>query len=154
MRRVMAGTLALGVLLSVNSATVDAADPPAVMIDLGPVVPTPEPTPEPATRKRLVTTITVQNIAGGESVMSFEATDVADKGDGKFQTLAAARYSLKEEEPKLKTLRDRIILQVRALERDLLEYAEVSGPPKERRPLIPRSGGEEEGFDVYEDATE
>ncbi len=130
-------------MLAVSVVGAGASDPPAVMLDLGPVVPTPAPTPEEATRRRLITTITVQNVAHGDSVISFEATDVADKGKDKFQTMAAARYSLTEAPPKLKALRSKIIAEIRDLERDLLEYAEIAGPPKDRPPVLsaPSDGG-------------
>jgi hypothetical protein len=111
--------------------------PPPVMLELGPVVPTPAPTPVAASKKRLITTITVQNSAEGESVISFEATDVADQGDGKIRTLASKNYSLAEEDPKLRDLTGKIVRQIRDLERDMLSYAERAGPPKERAPIGP-----------------
>ena len=129
--------LALG-LLMVSAAKVG---PPPVMLDLGPVVPTPAPTPKQAEKKRLITVITVQNTAAGESVISFEATDVADEGKGKTHIIASKTYSLAEENPELKESRQRIVEQVRDLERDLLQYAEKAGPPKERAPIGPGQSG-------------
>ena len=129
--------LALG-LLMVSAAKVG---PPPVMLDLGPVVPTPAPTPKQAEKKQLITVITVQNTAAGESVISFEATDVADEGKGKTHIIASKTYSLVEENPELKESRQRIVEQVRDLERDLLQYAEKAGPPKERAPIGPGESG-------------
>jgi len=131
----------IGLALGVVMVTASKMGPPPVVLDLGPVRPTPAPTAKPATKKRLITTITVQNSPEGESVVSFEATDVADEGEGKFQTLAAKSYSLAEEKPELKELRDRIMRRIRGLERDMLEYAALAGPPKERPPVGPDSAG-------------
>jgi hypothetical protein len=125
--------LALGVVM-VSAAKVG---PPPVMLDLGPVVPTPVPSPKSAEKKRLITTITVQNSPEGESIVSFEATDVADEGKSKFRTLASKTYSLAEEKPELKHLRERILQDLRGIEREMLDFAERSGPPKERAPLQP-----------------
>lgn len=115
--------------------------PPPVILDLGPVQPTPAPTPKEAERKRLITTITVQNTAAGESVVSFEATDFADERKGKTRTIAAKSYSLAEEKPELNELRGRIMEHVRDLEREMLLYVEKAGPPKERAPISPAGPG-------------
>jgi hypothetical protein len=120
-----------------TAAATTKLKPPPVILDLGPVTPTPAPTPEAAEHQRLITTITVQNSADGESVVSFEATDVADKGHGKTYTIASKTYSLAEEKPKLKALRERILRQVRVLERQMLEYAQKAGPPKPPERLNP-----------------
>jgi hypothetical protein len=113
--------------------------PPPVVLDLGPLQPTPVPTPLHADKKRLITTITIQNSEKGESVMWFEATDFADEGKDKTRTLASKRYSVTEaeEKPELKPLADKIMQQVRALEHDMLEFVEKSGPPKPRAPMEP-----------------
>ncbi|MFI5395927.1 MAG: hypothetical protein ACHQ9S_10380 [Candidatus Binatia bacterium] len=130
--------LALG-MVAVSAAKVG---PPPVILDLGPVAATPAPTPKSAEKKRLITTITVQNSPEGESRISFEATDIADEGKSKARTLALKTYSLAEEKPELNALRSRIVDQIRSLERDMLDYAERAGPPKERAPLSPgQSGG-------------
>jgi hypothetical protein len=131
----------IGLALGVVMVTATKMGPPPVVLDLGPVVPTPVPTAKAATKKRLITTITVQNAAEGESVVSFEATDVADEGQGKFRTLASKSYSLAEEEPELKELTDRIMQRIRVLERDMLEYVAQAGPPKERPPVGPGPAG-------------
>jgi hypothetical protein len=128
--------LALGVIM-VSTAKVGT---PPVILDIGPVVATPAPTPKSAERKRLITTITVQNSPEGESVISFEATDFADEGQGKLRTIASKTYSFAEEKPELRELSEQIIGQLRHLERDLLEFAERAGPPKERAPVGPGGG--------------
>jgi hypothetical protein len=123
--------LATGIVMVVGSKF----EPPPVVLDLGPVQPTPAATPKPAEKKRLITTITVQNSAEGETVVSFEATDVADEGSGKFRVTASKNYSFADQKPELKPLSNKVVQQVRNLERDLLEYAERAGPPKERPPI-------------------
>lgn len=125
----------MGLALAVVMASTAKVGPPPVILDLGPLVATPAPTPKSGERKRLITTVTVQNSPEGESVISFEATDFADEGQGKVHTLAAKTYSLAEEQPEVSELRDRIMEQLRHLERDMLEFAERAGPPKERAPL-------------------
>jgi hypothetical protein len=127
----------IGVLVGMAVIAAAKLETPPVILELGPVLPTPAPSPKPAERKRLISVITVQNAADGESVVSFEASDVADEGDGKFRPLASKTYSLAEEDPKGRQLRAKILAQVRALERDMLEYAQIAGPPKERAPLGP-----------------
>lgn len=129
--------LALGVVM-VSTAKIGA---PPVILDLGPVVATPAPTPKSAERKRLITTITVQNSPGGESVVSFEATDLADEGQGKLRTIASKTYSFAEQKPELRELSEQIIGQLRHMERDMLEFAERAGPPKERPPIGPGGAG-------------
>jgi hypothetical protein len=136
----MQWTAWIGLAAGMAMVTASKIGPPPVILDLGPVVPTPVPTAKAGEKKRLITVITVQNSAEGESVVSFEATDVADEGKEKVRTLASKSYSLAEEKPELKDLRDRIVERVRALERDMLDYAEKAGPPKERAPLMPGAG--------------
>jgi hypothetical protein len=133
MRRLV---LIAAVLMTCITAMAASTDPPAVMLDLGPVVATPAPTPEAATRKRLITTLTVQNAAGSDSQVSFECTDVAEQDKGKYRTLAAARYSLSDDSPKLKEVHARIISKIRDLERDLLDFAKIAGPPKDRQSVF------------------
>ena len=80
------------VALGMVTATAGKVGPPPVILDLGPVMPTPAPTPKAAQKKRLITTITVQNTAEGETVVTFEATDVADfahEADGRDKRDAA-----------------------------------------------------------------
>ena len=129
--------LALGVVM-VSAAKVHS---PPVVQDLGRIVPPPAPTAKSAQKKRLITTITVQNSAEGESVVSFEATDLADEGQGKLRTVASKTYSLADEKPELKELGGHIMERIRGLEREMLEYVERAGPPKERPPVGPGTGG-------------
>jgi len=137
----MQWTAWIGLAAGVVMVTTSKLRPPPVVLDLGPVVPTPVPTAKAAEKKRLITTITVQNTAEGDSVVSFEASDVADEGKEKVRPLASKSYSLAEEKPELKDLRERIMGQLRAVERDMLEYVEKAGPPKERAPMLPSGGG-------------
>lgn len=130
--------LAVGVLMVSGTKM----GPPPVVIELGPVVATPAATPKPAAKKRLITTLTVQNTVTGETVISFEASEFADEGNGKTHVLASKTYSLLEEKSELKGSRDKIMQQVRGLERELLRYAEQAGPPKARAPIgSPQQGG-------------
>ena len=133
----MQWTVWMGLALGVVAVTGGKMGSPPVMLDLGPVMPTPAPTAKSVVKKRLITTITVQNSPEGESVVSFEATDVADEGKSRLRTMASKRYSLAEEKPELKERQERIVREVRDLERALLEYVELAGPPKERPPLEP-----------------
>lgn len=126
--------LTLGVVM-VSAAKMGG--PPPVVLDLGPLKATPAPTPQRAEKKRLITTITVQNTIEGETLLSFEASDVADEGYGKTHPLATKRYSLAEEKPELKEAREKILHQVRELEREMLKFVDIAGPPKERIPLAP-----------------
>ena len=131
--------IAIGIVMVVGSKL----GPPPVILDLGPVVPTPAATPKAAEKKRLITTITMQNNVEGESLLSFEATDVADEGDKKSHVIASKTYSFADQKPELKELSDQIIAQIRKVERDMLDYAERAGPPKERAPVS--SGGSASG---------
>ncbi|MBI3784289.1 MAG: hypothetical protein HY270_12910 [Deltaproteobacteria bacterium] len=124
-------SMALGIVAVIGTKI----SPPPVILDLGPVVPTPVPTAKQAVKKRLITTITVQNNEEGESIISFEAADFADEGEGKIKMMASKRYTLAEEKKQDPELRDKILRQVRDLERDMLTYAEKVGPPKARAPL-------------------
>jgi hypothetical protein len=133
----MQWTAWIGIAAGVLLAATPKAGPPPVILELGPVVPTPAPTAKAAARKRLITTITVQNSAEGETVASFEATDVADEGKDRVRRLASQSYSLSEDKPELQELRERIMRQIRDLEREMLRYVEKAGPPKERAPMIP-----------------
>lgn len=128
----------MGVVLGVALTTASVGSGP-VILDLGPVEPTPAPTPRDANRKRLVSTITVQNGADGQSVISFEVSDMSVENSERQRLIAAETYAFSEDELKkargAKPLAERIVRQIRALERDMLEYAEMVGPPKERAPL-------------------
>lgn len=141
----MRGALVLVVLLGGFGVAFAGpkSEPPPVILDLGPLKPTPAPTPEAATRRRLITSITVQNSPDGETIVSFEATDVADEGKDKVRTIATERYSLADEKPKLKPMSKKILRQIRVLETEMLDYVQVAGPPKERPPVLsqPETGG-------------
>jgi hypothetical protein len=127
-----------GVLAFVATAALAAdVEPPPIILDLGPLKPTPAPTPKRADKKRLITTVTVKNSPDGDTVVSFEATDVADEGDKRFRTLASKNYAIAEAEEKvdLRPRADRILRLVRDLEREMLDFVEQSGPPIERPPI-------------------
>ena len=129
--------VALGVVLAATPTirTTPKAGPPPVILELGPIVPTPAPTAKQAVRKRLITVITVQNNPNGESVVSFEASDIADEGKDRTHSLASKTYSLADENPALNELKQSILKEIRNLERELLKFADKAGPPKERAPL-------------------
>ena len=125
----------IGLALGVVMAATPKPGPPPVILELGPVVPSPAPTPKSEQRKRLITVITIQNSAKGETVASFEASDIADEGKDRTRTMASKTYSLADDNPELNELRERIMHQIRDLEREMLKFAEKAGPPKERAPL-------------------
>jgi hypothetical protein len=132
MRRVfIAVVLALTGLLCVAVADQE----PPIVLRLGPVVPTPAPSPEPAERIRLITSFTVQNKPDGQSIISFEASEFAELENKNFRTLAASQYSLLEAKKELLPLRDEIVRKIRDLEKDILAYVEKAGPPKAREPV-------------------
>jgi hypothetical protein len=131
--------LSAAVLTLVVAVTAYArqADPPPVILDLGPLKPTPAPTPKKADKIRLISTVTVKNSPDGDTVVSFEATDFADEGEEKFRILATKDYAVTEaeEKPALKPSADRIMQLVRELEREMLHFVEASGAPVERPPI-------------------
>lgn len=103
----------------------------AVIERLGQVQPTPAPSPEPEERIRLISSFTVQNKPDGESIVSFEAADYGEGENQKFRIIAIEQYSLIEPKPQARELRDEIVRKLRDLERDLLAFVEVTGPPRE-----------------------
>ncbi len=133
----MQWTAWIGLALGVVMVATPKPGPPPVILDLGPVVPTPAPTPKFAQRKRLVTVITVQNSPKGDTAGTFEVTDFADEGKDRTRTLASKTYSLSEDNPDVSELKERIFREIRELERDMLKYAEKAGPPRERAPIEP-----------------
>ena len=137
----MTWTTWIAVAAALVTITGTKVNPPPVVLELGPVVPTPAPTPKDARRKRLITVITVQNSVEGETIVSFEASDVADDGHGKTRTLASKSYSLAEMKPETKAVGQRILERLRDLERDMLDFAKRDGPPKERAPIGASGGG-------------
>ena len=114
------------------------AGPPPVIHDLGQVNPTPVPTEKTYRKMRLITSLTVQNSPEGETVVTFEASDVAKNKDGKFRNLASQRYSLGEVKKQHAAQRDVIITDLRTLEEAILKYVEAVGGPRDR----PDKGGE------------
>ncbi len=148
-------TLGLAVGGMLMAAVALAKQPPPMIRELGPVQPTPAPSPQAEQRIRLISSLTVQNRPDGPSVISFEATDFgkgraakpkgsepassgkASKPDkDKYRVLATDLYTTVEPKNKrAQELADAIVRQIRALELDLLEYVEVTGPPRERQPL-------------------
>ena len=121
-----------------------AKQPGPVIQELGPVVPTPQPSPKREDHIRMISSFTLGNKPDGESVISFEATDfgVAGVGDEKkYRTIASEQYSLIEPKPAARQLRDEIMRKIRDLESDMLRYVELAGPPRVREPLTNPSGG-------------
>lgn len=141
LRRLLGALSALAVALWAASSAAGPGAPPPVVLELGPVVPSPAPTPRPADRKRIISVLTVQNSPTGESVITFEASDFTETPGGITRPLASRKYSLLDDDPKGRELRAKILRDIRALERDLLEYVEIAGPPKERAPLGPAELG-------------
>jgi len=131
--------LSVALLFAIGAAAASArqADPPPVILDLGPLKPTPAPTPKKADKIRMISTITVKNSPDGDTVVSFEASDFADEGENKYRTLASKDYAVTEaeERPSLKPSADRIMQLVRELEREMLKFVETSGPPVVRPPI-------------------
>ena len=142
MRR--ATELAIGLALVAGVAI--AKQPSPVILDLGPVFPTPVPSPEVEGKIRLITSLTINNKPDGLSTMNFAATDFGrigkskEDGGDKFRTLATEQYSLVETKPKARALRDEIVGKIRDLERDLLRYVEIVGPPRVRQPFSEQPG--------------
>jgi hypothetical protein len=133
----IAATLVAGVAL--------AERPGPVMRELGPVLPTPAPSPLAEERLRMITSLTIQNKPDGDSVITFEATDFGrsrKKKADRDRILATEFYSLIEPKKQAASaLADEILLKIRDLENDLLEYVEIVGPPRERRPLTEQGAG-------------
>src|SRR5262247_1798791 len=120
-----------------------AKQPGPVIQNLGPVVPTPQPSPKAETHIRLISSFTLGNKPDGESVISFEATDFGVTGTGedtKHRTIATEQYALIEPKPNARELRDEIMLRIRELESDLLRYVELVGPPHVREPITAPGG--------------
>jgi hypothetical protein len=112
----------------------------AVIERLGDVVPTPAPSPYPEEKIRLISSITVQNKPSGETTFTFEAADFGERENGQFRIIAIEQYSLIEPKPEAVELRDRIVEQLRAIEKDLLSYVEIAGPPREPQKLYELGG--------------
>jgi hypothetical protein len=109
--------------------------PGPVIQELGPVMPTPQPSPKAERHIRLITSLTLGNRPDGDSVIAFEATDFGVSGAGedtKYRTIATEQYTLIEPKPEARELRDQILRKLRDLESDLLRYVEIAGPPRVR----------------------
>jgi len=121
-----------------------AKQPGPVIQNLGPVSPTPMPSPRHEEHIRLISSFTLNNKPTGETIVSFEATDfgVSGKGeDTRYRTIATEQYSLVDtKKPELRELRDQITKQVRDLESELLKFVDVAGPPRAREPMSPAGG--------------
>ncbi len=102
----------------------------AVIERLGKVVPTPEPSPFPEEKIRLISSMTVQNKPNGDSTFTFEAADYGERENGQFRILAIEQYSLIEPKPEARQLRDEMVRKLRELEKDMLSYVEIMGPPR------------------------
>jgi len=140
----MRATLGAVALVAALMAGVAMAKQPGPVIqELGPVVPTPQPSPKAEQHIRMVTSFTLGNKPTGESVISFEATDFGVSGvivdETRYRTIATEQYSLAEPKPQVKELRDQIMLKIRDLERDMLKFVDLTGPPRVRDPIT--SGG-------------
>ncbi|MGH7786067.1 MAG: hypothetical protein ACRERC_04325 [Candidatus Binatia bacterium] len=131
--------LALAVAGAFVAGATLAVQPGPVIQQLGPVVPTPQPSPKAEDHIRLITSFTVGNKPDGESVISFEATDFGISGtkkdETKFRTIATEQYTLVEPKPAARAQRDEIVRKLRELEQDLLRYVEITGPPRARDPI-------------------
>jgi hypothetical protein len=116
-----------------------------VIQQLGPVVPTPQPSPRAEQHIRLITSVTLGNKPTGESVIVFEATDFGVAGDKKdesrYRTIASEQYTLVDAKPQAKALRDEILRKLRELETDMLRFVELSGPPRVRDTLQTMGAG-------------
>lgn len=136
MRRLLVLAIGVMILAGVALATQSAWQPPPVILDLGELAPTPAPSPQRADRIRLITSFTVQNKPEGDSIISFEATDLAQTELKDYRIIASEVYSLSElKKGDAVVTRDRILAKLRDLERDLLVYVEQVGPPRGREPV-------------------
>src|SRR6185295_11657187 len=121
-----------------------AKQPGPVIQELGPVVPTPQPSPKVERHIRLISSLTLGNQPDGDSVISFEATDFGVSGAGdetKYRTIATEQYSLIEPKPEARELRDEILRKLRDLESDMLRYVEITGPPRIRDTIQNQGAG-------------
>ena len=128
----------LAVVVGFLAGVAVAKQPGPVIQNLGPVVPTPAPSPKSEQHIRLISSFTLGNKPDGESVISFEAADYGVSGSGedtKYRTIASEQYSLVEPKPNARAMRDEILRKIRDLESDLLRFVEVTGPPRVREPL-------------------
>ncbi len=129
----VAGTLAAGTAWAGELGS-------AVIERLGKVKPTPLPSPVPEDKIRLISSLTLQNKPSGETLVSFEAADFGEKKNGTFRIIAIEQYSLIEPQADALQLRDEIVRKLRALEKDLLAYVEIVGPPRPPQKIYETAG--------------
>lgn len=101
-----------------------------VIEHLGDVVPTPVPSPKAEEKIRIIESISLQNAPDGETTFTFQAADYGMTKTGTPRTIAVEQYSLLEPKPEAKELRDQIVRKLRDLEKDLLKFVEITGPPR------------------------
>ena len=97
--------------------------------------PTPVPTEKGFQKKRVITSLTGPKSPEGETIITFEASDVGRFADGKYKPIASQRYSLTEVANKNKNLKEQAIIDLRKLEEAILKYVDAVGGPKERSQL-------------------
>ena len=132
-----------GAVAALLAGVAIAKQPGPIVENLGPVVPTPMPSPKREEHIRLISSFTLGNRPDGDSVITFEAADYGVSGVGdekKYRTIASEQYSLLEPKPAARELRDRIMRKIRDLESDMLRYVEITGPPRVREPITQQSG--------------
>src|SRR5262249_54534622 len=112
---------------------------------VGPVVATPQPSPKPKQKIRLLTSITIQNRPDGDSTVSFEATDFSRDEKQEHRILGAEVYNLTDVKPSLERLADKSLRDVRELKTETLEFVERAGPPKERETILDRGAPQRPG---------
>lgn len=130
--------VAAAVLAAFFAGMAIAAQPGPVIQELGPVVPTPQPSPKAERHVRLITSFTLGNQPDGDSVIAFEATDFGISGvkdETKYRTIASEQYTLVDPKPNARATRDEIMQKLRDLEHALLRYVEITGPPRVRDPI-------------------
>lgn len=127
-------------LLALVLSVAEAEPPPPVLLDLGRVKPTPVATAKAYDKMRLITSLTVQNSPEGDTIITFEASDVGRQPDGKFKPIASERYTLTEVRPEHQRLKDDVVTELRQLEEVILRFVEAKGGPRDRSQI--RSGSE------------
>lgn len=134
-------SIALSVLSILAVPAVPAGELGKAVIErLGQVQPTPAPSPEVEERIRLISSLTMQNKPDGASVVTFEAADFGEGENEKYRIIAIEQYSLIEPKPQARELRDEIVRKLRDLERDLLAFVELTGPPREPQKIFEIGG--------------
>lgn len=141
--RVLVGGAAVIAILGAGGPAASAGElGPPVIEELGQVEPTPGPTPEAEEKIRIIESLTMQNSPEGDSIITFQAADYGKKENGSHRTIAIEQYSLIEPKSEAKALRDEIVRKIRDLERDLLKYVEIAGPPRAPETLQDNPGAQ------------